>query len=279
MQVRRKSFYPVDQVLDAIISKLKVLSLHDEPIDFLTIVPEGEPTLDKNLGKMIRGIKKLGFPIAVFTNASLLGSADVRMELNDVDWLSIKMDTVDEDRWRAVNRPLGNIDFSSVLNGIKILAAEFNGILTTQTMLLKNCNDDEASIKRIAEFLVDINPTTAYLSVPTRPPALAEIKAAEPGNINMAFQIFQNEIQKVELLIGYEGNDFSVTGDPVDDILSITAVHPVREDAMKKILKKEQCEWSLIDLLVKQGKLVETEYEGNMFYMRKFEQKNVMSNQ
>ena len=50
--------------------------------------------------------------------------------------------------------------------------------------------------------------------------------------------IFKKHIEKVELLTGYEGNAFSSTGDFREDILSITAVHPMREDAVYELLQK-----------------------------------------
>jgi len=46
----------------------------------------------------------------------------------------------------------------------------------------------------------------------------------------------------VEYLIGYEGNAFAFTGNVEEDLLSITSVHPMREDAVKDFLKKANAE-------------------------------------
>lgn len=40
----------------------------------------------------------------------------------------------------------------------------------------------------------------------------------------------------MEYLIGYEGNDFAFTGNIEQDLLSVTAVHPMREDAVNEML-------------------------------------------
>jgi len=37
--------------------------------------------------------------------------------------------------------------------------------------------------------------------------------------------------------MGYEGNAFASTGNVEEDLLSITAVHPMREEGVKKLLK------------------------------------------
>jgi len=42
-------------------------------IDYLTFVPDGEPTLDISIGEEIVLLKQIGIPIAVITNASLPG--------------------------------------------------------------------------------------------------------------------------------------------------------------------------------------------------------------
>ncbi|MEM3571310.1 MAG: hypothetical protein QW589_05210 [Candidatus Bathyarchaeia archaeon] len=49
----------------------KVIS-RNERINYLAFMPDGEPTLDINIGKEILLLRQLGIPIAVITNASLL---------------------------------------------------------------------------------------------------------------------------------------------------------------------------------------------------------------
>jgi hypothetical protein len=44
----------------------------------------------------------------------------------------------------------------------------------------------------------------------------------------------------------------------------------MREEALKDFLERAKSDWSVIERLIKQGKLVESEYEGHKFYIRKF---------
>jgi hypothetical protein len=73
----------------------------------------------------------------------------------------------------------------------------------------------------------------------------------------------------VEYLIGYEGNSFASTGNAAEDLLSITAVHPMREDAVAEFLENAAVGWSAIQELVDSGNLIGLEYQGKKFYMRK----------
>ena len=86
----------------------------------------------------------------------------------------------------------------------------------------------------------------------------------------MAYQIFSKRLSSVEYLTGYEGNAFALTGNVENDLLSLTSVHPMREDTVMELLRKADIGWQVIEKLVKDGSLVETEYQERKFYVRKF---------
>jgi hypothetical protein len=73
-----------------------------------------------------------------------------------------------------------------------------------------------------------------------------------------------------EYLIGYEGDAFAYTGDIVKDLLSITAVHPMRKEAVEAFLLRDRAPWEVVERLVAQGDLRETNYDGHCFYLRRF---------
>jgi hypothetical protein len=74
----------------------------------------------------------------------------------------------------------------------------------------------------------------------------------------------------VEYLVGYEGDAFAYTGDVRQDLLSITAVHPMRESAVRELLGRAKAEWSLVEGLIEKGRLKEVDYLGNRYYVRCF---------
>jgi wyosine [tRNA(Phe)-imidazoG37] synthetase (radical SAM superfamily) len=113
-----------------------------------------------------------------------------------------------------------------------------------------------------------LKPSKAYIAIPTRPPAERVMPASEQ-TINTAYQIFTERLGRVEYLIGYEGNAFACTGNVQEDLLNITAVHPMREDAIAEFLENANTDWKTVKELIKNGNLVELEYQGKKFYMRK----------
>jgi len=268
-QVERAEFYKAAELAQDVKQKLSQTREKGEPVDYLTFVPDGEPTLDINLGKEIELLKPLDIKIAVITNASLIWQQDVREDLRKADWVSLKVDAVSQEIWRKVNRPHKSLELKTILDGMLQFARTFNGELTTETMLIQGINDNHAEIERIADFLKELKLNKAYLAIPTRPPAQKGLRAASESAINMAYQIFSGKLPHVEYLIGYEGNAFAFTGEVEDDLLSITSVHPMREEAVMEFLKKARAKWDVVERLVKENKLTETEYQGKKFYMRK----------
>ena len=141
---------------------LDSLDKNNKP-DYLTFVANGEPTLDINLGESIERLKEFGIPIAVITNASLLNATEVRNNLCKADWVSLKVDSADEKVWRAINRPHILLDFNTYKENLFLFAKEYRGSLNTETMLVKDVNDNALQIQDTADLIKQIKPTTSYL--------------------------------------------------------------------------------------------------------------------
>ena len=269
MQVERRKFYDPEKILAEVQDKVERSKEAGEAIDYLTFVPDGEPTLDVHLGSEIELLKPLGIKIAVITNGSLIGREDVREELMEADWVSLKVDSVREEVWRRINRAHHALRLSSIQDGMLEFAEVYNGELVTETMLVEGVNDSDALVGEVADFLARLRPAHAYLSIPTRPPAEEWVQAPGEESINRAYQILSSRVDHVEYLIGYEGNAFAFTGNVEEDLLSITAVHPMREEAVSEFLARAGADWSIVHGLIAQRRLIETEYEGRKFYMRR----------
>jgi wyosine [tRNA(Phe)-imidazoG37] synthetase (radical SAM superfamily) len=142
-------------------------------------------------------------------------------------------------------------------------------------MLVAGLNDRQELIEAVADFVARLRPDIAYLAVPTRPPAEAWVQPPAAESINRAYQIFSDRVRHVEYLIGYEGNAFTCTGNVEQDLLSITAVHPMREEAVGALLAQAGADWSIVHRLVAQDQLVEVAYAGQRFFVRRLREPKV----
>lgn len=270
MALERRAFFAPEDIFEAARAKVEAARRHGEGVDYLTFAPDGEPTLDVNLGRELELLRPLGIPVAVITNSSLLGRDDVRADLARADWVSVKVDAVDEEAWRRVNRPHGGLRLDDILNGIREFAKTFGGTLATETMLVRGVNDGPEQIRGVADFVAALQPAVAYLSVPTRPPAEEAVRPPDEEAVARAYDAFVSRGLATELLIGYPGDAFAFTGNVEDDLLSITAVHPMREEAVAELLAKAGASPAVVEKLVADGMLAEVEFGGKKFYVRTF---------
>jgi len=267
----RQSFYKPEDIFKEVKRKVVGASSRNERIDYLTFVPDGEPTLDINLGKAISISKEVKIPIAVITNASLIWREDVKEDLLGANLVSLKVDAASEGLWKRINRPYKDLKLNAILEGVTKFADEFKGKIISETMLTEGVNYRD-ELEEITDFLKHLKRLDkAYIAVPTRPPAENWVKPVKEETVNTAFQVFSEKLgaDRVEYLIGYEGNAFAFAGRVEEDLLSITAVHPMRKEAVKEFLKKANTDWRVIEKLLEEDKLTELEYEGNKYYMRR----------
>jgi len=268
MSIERREFYPLEEIVTEISERVEQLKNSGERIDYITFVPDGEPTLDINIGKAIQLIKPLGINIAVITNSSLLWDKEVRDDLLLADWVSVKIDTTDERSWHKINRPYGKLDLQRVLNGVKLFRNSFKGILVTETMLVKGLNDSKESLTNTADFIGKLNPNKAYILIPTRPPAEKFVESPSEENLNIAYQIFNSIISNVEFLTGGEGSEFTYSSDVEKELLDILAVHPMKKEAVEIFLNKAGTDWSLIEELINKNILKEVQYSADTFIIK-----------
>ena len=268
MGTERRAFYGVEEIAGRVREKLHLLQGKGERIDYITFVADGEPTLDADLGEEIRALKDTGIPVAVISNASLAWREDVRKELEEADWVSLKVDAAREETWKRINRPCRELAFPEILEGIRTFAAEYEGVFVTETMLIRGVNDSKEEVTGIAEFLRDVKPRTVFLGIPTRPPAEKWAGVPDERSIASAYAILSRRSLAVELLTGYGGTTFGFSGDVEEDVLATASVHPMRHEQVGDLLKKAGAEWTVIEDLVKREKLKKVEYDGRTYYIR-----------
>jgi wyosine [tRNA(Phe)-imidazoG37] synthetase (radical SAM superfamily) len=266
-RIEREEFYMPEEIERQVEEVIK--NLKEKRIDYISFVPDGEPTLDINLGKSIDRLKKFGIKIAVITNSSLIWRKDVRDDLNKADTVSLKVDAVSEDIWKKINRPCKSLNLNEILEGIKIFSKEFNGELLTETLFIKNINDKEEEIEKIGDFLKEIKPSIAYIGYPTRPPAEEWIEIPEGKKIDFAYIVFKNKGINVKIIEKKE-EKFGYTGDLVKDILSIVSVHPMSRKEIEEFISENKGEIKIINDLIKKNEIEEVEYRNEKYYRRKF---------
>jgi wyosine [tRNA(Phe)-imidazoG37] synthetase (radical SAM superfamily) len=168
--VRRGRWFPPR----AILAQIKEAIDSGRKIDVITFSGSGEPTLCRDLGRLIRAIKKMTrIPVAVLTNATLLTRPEVRRDLRAADIVVPSLDAVPRGVFRRVNRPHASLDNPKILDGLIRFRREFKGELRLEIMLVKGVNDSPADIEALESAVARIRPDRIELNTVVRPPAEA----------------------------------------------------------------------------------------------------------
>ncbi len=269
--VERRRFYGVEKLVSEVAKYVEEAEKRGTRIDYITFVPDGEPTLDIDLGRAAEGIKGLGYRIAVLSNGSLLFREDVRRDLEVFDLVSVKIDSVREETWRKMNRPHPSLSLDRVLEGMKVFAEGYRGTLITETMVVRGVNDSVDESRAVAEFLRELKPSAVYIAIPIRPPAEPWVLPPDERTLLGFFEEIRGSLPdiRVELLAYPEPSDFRPAArDPRDAILSIASVHPLRREAVLRLLASYGVGEEILRELIQRGEILEIEYRGEIFYVR-----------
>lgn len=267
MSITRLDAAPPAAVVTAVAWRLGEAERRGVEIDFVTVVSHGEPTLDRNLGETLRRLRRLGRPLAVITNGSLLDRADVRADLQAADWVSVKVDAAREPMWRSLNRPHGKLELGAVLEGLQTFAGDFPGTLVTETMVLAGLNDSEAELAAIGDELARVGPDTAYIAAPTRPPAEPWVRPAPSRGLVRAHEVLGQRLPRVELIVAEPCAPFQPSSDLERELVGVTAVHPLDDESVVELGGGSATALDVAERLVAEGRLDAVTYRGRRFFV------------
>ena len=221
----RRDFFPPEDILAELAT---ALATHAGGIDWITFTGEGEPTLCKSLGRLIRGARELSdVPIAVITNASLFDDPEVRADVAAADLAMPSLDAADPETFRRIDRPHGKVDVADIVEGLVAFREEYAGTMWLEIMLCKGLNDDEKSLLALREAVDRIRPEKVWINTPVRPPAEGGVEIPDEAGIARARRILgpialPDPAPPTALVSG--------ATDPAEQLLDVLRRHPMRED-------------------------------------------------
>jgi len=157
--------------LERVREELENILKNKVKINYITISGSGEPTLLKNLDKLIRLVGKTckhKYPICVITNSSLLYRKDVRNQLKETDLVIPSLDAPNQEIFQKINRPHSLITLDKVVKGLIEFRKEYKGKIWLEIMLVKGINDKEEFAYQFKKKIYKINPDRVQINTPIR---------------------------------------------------------------------------------------------------------------
>ena len=234
MVSERREYFPAEAILEDV---KQALASHDPgDIDWVTFVGSGETTLYSRLGWLLEQVKAITqHPIAVITNGSLLYKSEIREELALADAVLPSIDAGTEELYRRLNRPVAELSFESLLDGLIAFRKEYQGKLWVEVMLVQGLNDSEQALRDIADAVVRIQPDEVHIVLPTRPPVETWVQPADEGGLLRARAILGD----IAHVLHPRSGSFDLSGNEslTEAVVGIITRHPMRESQLIETLQ------------------------------------------
>ncbi|MFX1581262.1 MAG: radical SAM protein [Promethearchaeota archaeon] len=162
-----------------------------ESLDVVTFSGSGEPTLNLELGSMVKIVRKQvpELPVVLLTNGSVLGNRRVLRNLREFDIVTIKFDAGNDATHRVINRPLIAFRHAQLIKAIHEFRKISDVTIALEVMLLKTDSGfssiSGAARESLVQELIKVAPVVDLIQLytPWRPPSNKHVKPIEKSEL------------------------------------------------------------------------------------------------
>lgn len=183
-----------EAVVTALEAQLQKMTAEGAVPDVLTFAGNGEPTLHPDFPAIIEDTIVLrdrycpAARISVLSNATQVVRPEVHAALMRVDNNIQKLDTIDKDYIRRVDRPTGHYDLDAIIRALE----DFRGHVIIQTMFMRGtdadgadvCNTSDAYVRPWLNILQRIRPESVMIYTVDRKTPISSIGKALPAELD-----------------------------------------------------------------------------------------------
>ena len=263
----RDSYIDIDRLIGEVEDILKNLTP-----DYITFSGSGEPTLNKDLGVIIKKVRKIySGKIAVITNSTLLNNLDVREALEEADLIIPSLDAISEDIFKRINRPIEGLSAKNILDGMTKFLSATKKEVYLEIFIVEGINDSVEELEKFVKYLKDKKVTTIQLNTLARPGAIKEIKPASMKRLTEIREFFiSHGLNSVEIIKKYASREelpkYSEKLEKL--ILNMLTKRKYSIHEMVELLQRNEVElFKYLNILQKEGK-VKIVIENDQIYIK-----------
>ena len=258
----RESYFPVAEIRNDIQQELNA----GASIDYITFSGSGEPTLNRDLGRLISMVKEsTDIPVAVITNGSLLWNGAVQESLLEADLILPSLDAGSESLFQYINRPHSCLCLENIVDGLVDFRSKFTGQMWLEIFLLGGVNAIQKEIEKIAAAVESIHPDKIQLNTAVRPPAESFVVPLAKVQMERFISIFPCA---AEIIADYSKPPEEEAGPGVPKkIMELLKRRPCTLDDMSAALKIHRNELiKHLDAFQKDGTIESSRHNGRAYF-------------
>jgi len=237
-------------------------------VDYITLSGSGEPTLELGIGEIIHRLKEVSDkPLAVLTNGSMFVQGEVREAVRDANLILPSLDAATEEVFQKVNRPHESLTLEKVVASLEQLRREYGGAIWLEVMLVKDVNDDERHVRKLAQLVERLRPDRVQLNTPVRPPAETSVRPLSHEEMEAARRLFGPEAEIIAE-VEPELRHAAAAAEQESAVLALAERRPVTAEEVSAAAGIHLAETlKLLAALERAGKLRRTVHGTKTFYI------------
>jgi len=189
LTIARGEYVPLESVK----AEYRRYLAHNPAPDYVTFSGSGEPTLNCDIGDLIRFIqaREQQIPVAVLTNGTLLGDPRVHDELKEASVVIPSLDAATSRVFRKINRPHPKLALDAYIDGLVRFRRGFSGRLWLEVFIVPGLNDTPAELTALKQAIEKISPDRVQLNTLDRPGTINDIRAADRTELERVRDFWQ----------------------------------------------------------------------------------------
>jgi wyosine [tRNA(Phe)-imidazoG37] synthetase (radical SAM superfamily) len=264
LTTERKEYVPTKVVLEELND---YLNRYPKP-DYVTFSGSGEPTLHKDVGKIISFIKS-EYPdikIAILTNGSLFNDSNVRREILEADVILPSLDSAIEETFKRIDRPYSKLRIKSIIDGMIEFRKEYKGQIWLEVFIIEGINSDKVNLNELKRAIIEIKPDKIQLNTLDRPGTENWVKSVSQKILEDIVEYWN--LDNVEIISKYKRREVKSYRDDVENaIIETIRRRPCTIEDLQGILSLHINELNkYIDVLENEGKIAAKIENRGIFY-------------
>jgi wyosine [tRNA(Phe)-imidazoG37] synthetase (radical SAM superfamily) len=251
-----------------LIQEIRAFLSSSQHIDYITFSGSGEPTLNKDIGTIIRQIRQeTSIPIALLTNSTLLHLSEVRQELLPIDLILPSLDAVDKKVFQTINQPHPGIQVQQIIDGLKQFRREFQGQMWLEVFIVHGINDHEEELDNIYRTVKEIKPDKVQLNSLDRPPAFEDVAPVSLDTLEKIRSDWSDLPVEIVKRIQRRREIASFSRNLENSIMNTIRRRPLTIEDLMDLTGKNRLEiFKYLDILEKERKILTKIIGGKIFF-------------
>ncbi len=221
--------------VEDIISEIRIALEKHSNINVITLTANGEPTLYPYLSELIDEIDKIkgDAKTLILSNAGNIYNKDIQNTLSKLDIVKLSLDCISDKCFKKLDRVNKKVNCEQIVSGMIEFRKLYDKELITETLFVKDLNDNNSEIKLLNDVLQQIRPNRVDIGTIDRPPAY-DVKPIDFKKL----EYIANKLENLPVNITYKNRPKSIQSFSEEEIINLLKMRPLTSEDIDNTFDK-----------------------------------------